>query len=151
MPPSPGPAIAVSWLTPNANAIPERSQSPASDAIIEERDERVERAGARQERREDEDDPDGRAAGEREHGERSGRYGGSELGHRQERSPVDAVGERAADEVDDDHRPELGGADQADERRGVRQRIDLVGDGDERRLRPEARDDRPGLDDAVVA
>ena len=69
----------------------------------------------------------------------------------QDAAAVDAVGERSAEEVDDDHRPELGRADQPDERGRVRQRVDLEGHGDQRRLGAEAGDDRAELDDAVVA
>ena len=69
----------------------------------------------------------------------------------QEAAAIDAVGDRAAEQRDDDHRPELGRADQPDERRRVGQRVDLEGHGDERGLVSQAGDDRAELDDPVVA
>ena len=73
------------------------------------------------------------------------------LRRREDAAAIHAVGERSAEQRDDDHRPELGRADQPDERRRVRQHVDLEGHRDERGLVSEAGDDRADLDDAVVA
>ena len=66
-------------------------------------------------------------------------------------APVVAIGPGAADQRADDQRHELDGADEADERRRARERVDLERDRDQDGLRADARERLPDREQAKVA
>src|SRR4051794_29273697 len=90
---------------------------------------------------EDVEGGDRRRAEERAEREAAGGEHERDLVDEQQRAAVVAVGERAAEQRHRHERAELDGAEQAGEERQVRLDVELVGERDERRLRPEPRHD----------
>src|SRR3954469_6581767 len=90
---------------------------------------------------EDVEGGDRRRAEERAEGEAAGGQDERDLVEEQQRAAIVAVGERAAEQRHRNERSELDGAEQAGQERRVRLDVELVGERDERRLRPEPRHD----------
>jgi hypothetical protein len=82
-----------------------------------------------------------RRAGEGQRGEGARAGDERDLVEQQQPLAIHAVGDRPAQQRRGDERRELDGSEQAGEEGGAGLRVELVGQRDERRLRPEARDE----------